>query len=255
MPTFAPVFQMKPHMKLAIDVGNTLVKTAVFNQDEMLSFNRHKDLNADSIETLFQQHNTIKSVIVGSVRDLPDDFAHLFPTHVQLNILNHHTTLPIVVSYQSPSTLGVDRIAAVVAANHMYPGKNLLVIETGTCITYDFIDDSAVYHGGSISPGLGLRFSALHNFTDKLPLVEPVRDVALVGTTTETSIQSGVINGLIAEIQGIISMYESNYENLTIILSGGNLEYFDKNLKNNIFAVPNIVLRGLNIIQDFNDKN
>jgi type III pantothenate kinase len=163
--------------------------------------------------------------------------------------------LPVVIDYHTPDTLGTDRIAAVVAAHNLYPDKNILVVETGTCITYDFIDAEGIYRGGSISPGLGLRFSALHNFTDKLPLIEPVKDAILIGKSTESSIQSGVINGLIAEVQGIISMYENNYEDLTIILSGGNLDYFDKILKNNIFAVPNIVLTGLNIILDFNDKN
>jgi len=241
-------------MRLAIDVGNTLVKIAVFKQDEKIFFNKYEDLNSEAIEGLFRQYN-IQSAIIGSVRSLPTGLAEHFHNRVPLIILSHQTPLPIVINYQTPATLGADRIAAVVAANNMYPGKNLLVIETGTCITYDFINAEGVYLGGSISPGIGLRFSALHNFTDKLPLIEPVKDVALTGTTTETSIQSGVINGLIAEIQGIISMYESNYDNLTIILSGGNLDYFDKNLKNNIFAVPNIVLTGLNIIQAFNDKN
>ena len=241
-------------MRLAIDVGNTLVKIAIFDRDEIIFFNKYKDLDIEIIETLLQQYN-IRSLIIGSVRDLQAGLTEHFYNHVPLIILSHQTPLPIVINYKTPSSLGVDRIAAVVAANHMYPGKNLLVIETGTCITYDFINAEGIYHGGSISPGIGLRFSALHNFTDKLPLIEPVRDVVLTGTTTKTSIQSGVINGLIAEIQGIISMYESNYDNLTIILSGGDLDYFDKNLKNNIFAVSNIVLTGLNIIQAFNDKN
>ena len=136
----------------------------------------------------------------------------------------------------------------------MFPGKNALLIETGTCITYDFIDSDGLYHGGGISPGIRLRFKALHTFTDKLPLIEPEKDPALIGDTTENAILSGVINGVKAEVSGLISSYESNYENLTIILSGGDLVYFDKNLKNNIFAVPNIVLKGLNIILEFNDK-
>ena len=242
-------------MRLVIDVGNTLVKIAIFDGDEIISINKYKDLSIDAVENLSKQHHNIHSVIIGSVRSLPIEFEEHFGDHIPLTILSHQTHLPIAINYQTPASLGTDRIAAVVAANHLYPGKDLLVIETGTCITYDFIGADGVYHGGSISPGIELRFSALHNFTDKLPLIKPVKDPVLTGTTTEASIQSGVVNGLIAEIQGIISMYESNYENLTVILSGGNLDYFDKNLKNNIFAVPNIVLRGLNIIQDFNDKN
>jgi type III pantothenate kinase len=242
-------------MKLVIDVGNTLIKIAVFDQSEMLYFNKYNTLEAEAVKALFQQYKGITSAIIASVRDLSSGFTGLFSNYVPLTILTPVVPLPVKLDYHTPDTLGVDRIAAVVGAHHLYPRKNILVIETGTCITYDLIDAEGIYRGGSISPGLGLRFSALHNFTDKLPLIKPVKNAALTGKSTKASIQSGVINGLIAEIQGIISMYESNYENLTIILSGGNLDYFDKILKNNIFAVPNIVLTGLNIILDFNDKN
>ena len=242
-------------MKLAIDVGNTLIKLAVFDQSEMLYFKKYSNLEAEAVKALFQQYKGITSVIIASVRELSSGFVEFFSNHAPLTVLTPALPLPVKIDYHTPDTLGADRIAAVVAASHLYPDKNILVIETGTCVTYDFIDAEGIYRGGSISPGLGLRFSALHNFTDKLPLIEPVKNAALTGKSTESSIQSGVINGLIAEIQGIISMYENNYEDLTIILSGGNLDYFDKILKNNIFAVPNIVLTGLNIILDFNDKN
>jgi type III pantothenate kinase len=170
-------------------------------------------------------------------------------------VLGPDTPLPVRHKYKTFDTLGPDRIACVVAANKLYPGKDVLLVETGSCITFDFIDADGCYHGGGISPGLNMRFRALHTFTDKLPLIEPESAPALIGDSTKTSILSGVINGIKAEVEGIISRYESNYENLTIILSGGNLDYFDKNLKNNIFAVPNIVLTGLNIILEFNDKN
>jgi type III pantothenate kinase len=189
------------------------------------------------------------------VKDIPSWLQELVSKHIPLIILNAETPLPIKLNYLTPKTLGADRIAAVVGAHSLHPQKNILVIETGTCITYDFIDADGIYQGGGISPGIHLRFSALHNFTEKLPLVTAIGDAALIGKSTESSIQSGVINGIIAELQGIISSYESNYENLTVILSGGDLEYFDKNLKNNIFAVPNIVLTGLNIILELNDKN
>jgi type III pantothenate kinase len=204
---------------------------------------------------VFSGYPEISACIIGSVRELPEDISKIFPSEVKLLILGPLTRLPISHNYKTFDTLGVDRIAGVVAVHSLYPGKNVLLIETGTCITYDFIDSRGVYHGGGISPGLHMRFSALHTFTDKLPLIEPVSDPALLGDSTETSILSGVINGLKAEVEGIISRYENNYENLTIILSGGNLDYFDKNLKNNIFAVPNIVLTGLNLILEFNDKN
>jgi len=242
-------------MRLAIDVGNTLVKLAVFDREEMVSLQRYDDLDKAILNDVFRENNQLNAGIISTVRNLPASLTEYISDHIPLTFLSHNTRLPIKVEYDTPETLGMDRIAAVVGAQHLFPGKNLLVIETGTCFTYDFIDREGVYRGGSISPGMELRFAALHNFTDKLPLVEPVKNAELTGKTTETSIQSGVINGLIAEIQGVITMYEGNYENLTIILSGGKLDYFDKNLKNNIFAVPNIVLTGLNIILEFNDKN
>lgn len=242
-------------MRLAIDVGNTLTKLAVFDQGKMISLQRYEDLNKTILDNIFKENTKISAGILSTVKNLPASITDYIAGQIPLTFLSHKTHLPINIDYSTPETLGMDRIAAVVGARHLFPHKNLLVIETGTCFTYDFIDRDGIYRGGSISPGMELRFAALHNFTDKLPLVETVQDVALTGKTTETSIQSGVINGLIAEIQGVIAMYEGNYENLTIILSGGKLDYFDKNLKNNIFAVPNIVLTGLNIILEFNDKN
>ena len=242
-------------MNLVIDVGNTLVKMAIFDQDKILQIRTYASLDATAINSTLEQFTAIKACIIGSVRELPDDIREQILIPVPLLILNHETKLPLKHQYATFDTLGADRIAGVVAANHLFPGKNVLLIEAGTCITYDFIDTRGVYFGGGISPGIHLRFAALHNFTDKLPLIEPEKDPVLIGNSTETSILSGVINGVKAEVQGIISSYEDNYENLTIILSGGNLDYFDKSLKNNIFAVPNIVLTGLNIILAFNDKN
>ncbi|MDT8392796.1 MAG: type III pantothenate kinase [Bacteroidales bacterium] len=242
-------------MMLAIDVGNTLSKLAVFDRNEIIFIQKEERLSATSIRQLFNQYQDIRSVIVASVKDPEEPYQPLFPEGIPLIILNHNTPLPIKIDYDTPETLGMDRLSAVVAAHHLFPGKNALVIESGTCITYDLIDAKGFYRGGSISPGIDLRFKALHNFTGKLPLVKPVKDAVLTAKSTETSIQSGVMNGIIAEINGIISVYDGIYENLTVILSGGNLDYFDKNLKNNIFAVPNIVLKGLNIIHNFNDKN
>jgi type III pantothenate kinase len=241
-------------MNLVIDVGNTLVKMAIFDQDKIIQIRSYASLDTAAINGTLKQFPAIKACIIGSVRDLPNNLREEIIKPIRFLVLDSKTKLPIQHRYTTFDTLGADRIAGVVAANHLFPAKNILIIEAGTCITYDFIDAGGIYYGGGISPGIHLRFAALHNFTDKLPLIEPVKDPVLIGNSTETSIQSGVINGVKAEVWGIISSYEDNYENLTIILSGGNLDYFDKTLKNNIFAVPNIVLTGLNIILAFNDK-
>jgi type III pantothenate kinase len=140
-----------------------------------------------------------------------------------------------------------------VGANLYFPNQDVLVIDAGTCIKYDFVNKANAYLGGSISPGLQMRFKALHTLTEKLPLVQPVLNVDyLIGSSTEEAILSGVLNGCIAEIDGIIQQYKSNYKNLKVVLSGGDSIYFDKTLKNSIFASPNIVLEGLNAILDYN---
>lgn len=240
-------------MNLAIDVGNTLAKLALFEGEEIRFVKSYETLDEQIADSIFKNFPGIRSVIIGSVRELPEAFTASFRKNAKTLVLSPGMPLPVRLDYETPLTLGADRIAAVVAGNRLYPGKNTLVIEAGTCITYDLVDASGTYRGGSISPGLDMRFKALNTFTGKLPLIKAVRDTALTGKSTETSIQSGVINGMLAEIRGIIREYEVIYENLTVILSGGYLDHFDKILKNNIFAVPNIVLKGLNIILEFNE--
>ena len=242
-------------MNLVIDIGNTLTKIAVFDKGEMVFFDKYSNPGVADIHNIITTYPDISAAIMGSVSGFSAEAKAYIESRIPLLVLESETSLPIRINYRTPASLGVDRIAGAVAANALYPDNNVLVIETGTCITYDLVDELGIYQGGSISPGIGLRFHALHNFTSKLPLVEPEPDTALIGTTTESSIRSGVINGIKAEVEGIILQYEGIYKNLTVIISGGNLNYFDKNLKNNIFAVPNIVLSGLNIILEFNDKN
>ena len=133
-----------------------------------------------------------------------------------------------------------------------YPGKNVLIISAGTALTFDFVNDRGEYLGGSISPGMEMRFNALHTFTDKLPLLSYQEPAELIGSTTRQSILSGVINGIICEIEGISRCYLEKYPGLKIILSGGDLNYFVKPLKISIFAVSNIVTLGLNIVLEFN---
>ena len=160
--------------------------------------------------------------------------------------------LPIQNLYSTPETLGVDRIAAVCGAQTTFPNEKCLVIDMGSCITYDYLNEKGEYHGGSISPGLNMRFKAVHTFTAKLPLVKPLADPALIGTTTASNIQSGVINGLTEEIKGIISLYQHKFGNIRVILCGGDAHFFENKLKGVIFAIPELVLIGLNSILSHN---
>jgi type III pantothenate kinase len=167
-------------------------------------------------------------------------------------MLDHATSLPITNQYATPSTLGMDRLAGVCGATQLFPDENTLVIDAGTCVKFDFVDKHKNYLGGAISPGLSMRFRAVHAFTSRLPMLVPANDPELIGNSTETSIQSGVINGMVEEIDGIIVRYQKKYPDLKVILSGGDGAFFENKLKASIFASPNVVLIGLNSILIYN---
>lgn len=242
-------------MRLVVDIGNTLVKTAVFDREEIICLDKRENIDLPLIHRMQELYPRLCSAIIASVRQIPEEMVAGFKKAMPVLVLDAETSVPLKIRYENRSGLGADRIAAAVAGNHLFPNTNTLVIGAGTCITYDFTDAKGYYLGGAISPGMRMRYKALHNFTDKLPLLEAGKEPALTGNSTEASIQSGVIHGIRAEMDGMIGEYKRHYENLTIILSGGDLDYFDKKLKNNIFAVPNIVLTGLNIILQFNDQS
>lgn len=242
-------------MKLILDFGNTLQKTAVFDDNQMIAFKAFKRISLKKIQAFISDYK-INSAIISSVINYPTEIKEFLDTNFHFIELSEKTAIPVNNLYASQGTLGKDRLAAVIAGKSIFPENNLLVINAGTCITYDFIDSNSNYYGGGISPGLLIRFKALHTFTDKLPLVTKIRvRNPLIGTTTEESILSGVMNGVLAEIDGIITQYNKKNANIKVLISGGDMKYFDKKIKNSIFAFPNIVLFGLNIILDFNAEN
>ncbi|HNW69779.1 MAG TPA: type III pantothenate kinase [Bacteroidales bacterium] len=239
-------------MKLIVDLGNSRQKAAVFSGDTLV----FQKVSASIYEALIQifQEYEIASAIISSVIGDFSDISNFIRSKCPLLILNENTPVPVKNAYLTPETLGKDRLAAVVAASKMFPGENILVIDAGSCIKYDFIDSSSVYHGGSISPGLNMRLKALHTFTGKLPLINLSESNRLTGGNTQQSILSGVVNGTVAEVNGIIEQYIEKYPGLKVVLSGGDSEYLVNKLKSKIFAVTNIVLSGLKIILDYNDN-
>lgn len=239
-------------MKLILDFGNTLQKVAIFDNNQLIAMKAFKKISLKNIQD-FTSSFTINSAILSSVINYNKNIYNYLKSNFHFIELTSSTPIPINNKYCTPETLGKDRLAAIIAANKNYPNNNTLVINAGTCITYDFIDKNADYWGGAISPGIKMRFKALHTFTDKLPLIQlNKKSTPLIGNNSENSILSGVINGSVAEIENIIFNYTQNYKDLEVILSGGDMKYFDKKIKNSIFAFPNIVLYGLNIILDFN---
>lgn len=239
-------------MYLVIDLGNTNKKLAVFSRGRLKDIRIMPEIRLPAVRSLVQDYPQITHCILSSVISYPPSVKKFLEKRFNLLELDEHTPLPIKNLYKTPGTLGKDRLAAAVAGHLRFPGEPVLVITAGSCITYDFVNSRGEYLGGSISPGIQMRFRALNTFTGKLPLISGKNSAILTGTTTNESILSGVINGTQAELDGIISQYLRKNRKVKVILSGGDLNYFDKRLKSKTFAVPNIVIEGLFKILELN---
>lgn len=230
-------------MILAVDIGNTRTKAAVYQQGrplEVFILGRHSPLQ--DIAPVLAKY-PVQQIILASVTASPaqpwDDLG--LPVYT----VDRHTRFPFHNAYSTPDTLGVDRMVLAAGATLAYPGQHRLVIDAGTCITYDYVDADNRYHGGAISPGLRLRYESLHRYTAKLPLLLTGEPNGLIGDSTTSSIHSGVVNGVVLEIDGFISELAGGRPNFTIILTGGDTEILAKRLKNTIFAQPNFLLESL----------
>ncbi|RZN82458.1 MAG: type III pantothenate kinase [Winogradskyella sp.] len=242
-------------MNLIIDVGNTLVKFAIFEKDNLIWRESFKlSQFKKEYKLLKKKFPELKSAIVSSVGRLSDKQIDLIEADFNVLELNSNTKVPFVNKYKTPETLGVDRIALVCASMLKYSENNVLIIDAGTCITYDFITYKNEYLGGAISPGLRLRYKSLNNLTANLPLLETKVPKNIVGASTETSIHSGVVLGTVNEIDGVINTYKEKYSDLTVILTGGDAKMLSKQLKSSIFANSDFLLEGLNYILEFNSK-
>ncbi len=239
-------------MNLIIDTGNTLTKLALFQGREMTAFSSFAGIHTEHLIQFCEANASVEKAILSTVKAYPPEIDTYLSEHFNTVFFSHHTSVPVVNKYATPETLGKDRLAGVVGARQLMPACNILVIDAGTAITYDLITEAGEYLGGGISPGISLRYKALHTFTGRLPLLDYYDDAQLIGDDTATCIHSGVLNGAVAEMEGIIQNYQSVYPGLKIILTGGDHNYFDKRLKIKTFAAPNLVLEGLNLILNFN---
>lgn len=240
-------------LNLVIDIGNTRTKVALFRNDEKVVSFPTDSLTDKDIASLKTEHPQINNAILSSVRNDSLELIELLRKEIDHVIeLDHTTLLPIENHYETPETLGKDRIAAAVGANHQFPNQNLLIIDAGTAITYDFVNDRNQYMGGFITPGLNMRFKALHQFTDKLPLLHTTKPGNYYGSNTTQSIIGGIQYGLEGEVQRIIEHFSTPSDNLLIILTGGDTNYFEKLLKNHKFVALEIILSGLNTILEYN---
>ena len=234
-------------MNLIIDIGNTLVKYAVFNNDQLVEILKTSEIETGKANTLIKEFD-IKNVIISSVRKEMN-----WNLDVEVIHLSHKTSLPINLNYKTPETLGKDRIANIVAVSEEYPNKNAVVIDAGTCITYDFINKNKEYLGGRISPGLEMRYKSLNEFTELLPKLSVSGESKFIGDDTDSSILSGVEQGVLSEVDSLISVFRKENEDLIVVVTGGDTFFFENALKNSIFADQNLVLKGLNIILKYNE--
>ncbi len=239
-------------MNLVIDIGNTFTKVAAFSSGTMIAFQRLEGDIPKLLRKFLHDQSPVDACIISSVDTDPQTLGDILDPSVQTLILDHSTPLPFRNNYLTPLTLGKDRIAGVAGALEIFPGKDVLVIDAGTAITYDLLTSDGTYHGGAISPGVRTRYQSLHTFTGRLPLLETESCNTLTGQSTAGSIHSGIMNGIRFEMEGFINEYSKLYPGLKIILTGGDHKYFDNQLKIKTFAVPNLVLEGLNYILHYN---
>lgn len=236
-------------MNVAVDSGNTYSKIGWFDEDKLIRYQTRLAW-ADLIKEI--RNETPDRIIYSSVGDPVEKFRKALDISVDILDLSAKTPIPIRKDYKTPETLGADRIAAAIGANWLYPAQDLVVIDMGTCITYDFVDKSGAFQGGLITPGVKMRFSAMHTFTKRLPLVEPVASPVFIGKSTRGAMESGVMNGVLAEMEGIIERYRHISPSLCVVICGGDIPFFESSLKPTIFAVPELVIIGLNRILRYN---
>ena len=239
-------------MNLCIDQGNSSTKVGVFDNDKLHELFVYEVFNADEVWKLLNVFS-IDNCIISSVIVENEELLEVLKSNCSNFVkLSHTTAIPIENRYETPETFGNDRLAAVVGAVYLKPNNDILVIDVGTAITYDFIDANSVYWGGNIAAGINLRLRSLHEFTQKLPLVEMTIESPLIGNNTKTALISGALHGIVFEMDGYITSLKTKYPQLSTFLTGGSTFYFDTKLKNAIFAEKNLVLIGLNRILQYN---
>ena len=246
MPNFANM-----QTTLCFDFGNTRLKCAVFNNHDIVD---ELVMENDAIETvaaIVQKYSPTKSILSSVINHQPEMESFL-QAHTFFHKLNHQSNLPFTTPVGKPETIGADRLALCAAAVDLFPAKHNLAIGLGTCITYNFINSQHQFLGGSISPGMNMRFRAMHEQTALLPIIKAAHQFPLIGYDTKTNLLSGVILGMAKEIDGIIELYEEKYSNFNVLLTGGDMGFFVSHLKKKIFADPYLIYKGLYAINEFN---
>ncbi len=237
---------------LCLDFGNTRLKAALFENDIFIAEQLLPDDSNASIEKLLEQYQPQKSILSSVINHNPE-VEKILSEQTRFHKLSHLTKLNFTTPVARPESIGADRLALVAAAVHYFPGKNNLIIGLGSCITYNFVNQYHEFIGGSISPGMEMRFKAMNQHTDFLPLVQKDWNFPIIGYNTKTNLQSGVIAGITFEIGGYIEFYAGKYANFNVVLTGGDAGYFARQLKNKIFADFNFLFKGLYALSETNN--
>lgn len=248
----------KTPLNLIVDIGNTRAKFALMEGDEVVTHRCVESLRLSDIADLLGAWPAVTRAVVSSTRGDAEEVAEAIRTlGIDCLEFTPRTPVPIANAYHTPETLGRDRLAAAVGAAALFPHENLLIVDFGTALTVDLVTADATFRGGFISPGLRMRFRALHDYTAKLPLCSPTEERLPLGVTTESAITQGVMQGLLFEIEGHIARIGAEFAGLRTIFTGGDAKYFVKRIKNTIFADQNLVFHGLNRILEYNasEKN
>jgi len=236
---------------LCLDFGNTRLKAAIFEEDQLIEISVLKDEGLVDLKALITKHRPQYSILSSVIVHNPA-IVEMLVDHTHLHYLSNTSKLSFTVPVGKPETMGADRLAIAAAATFLFPHQNNLAIGLGTCITYNFINQQSEFMGGSISPGMEMRFQAMHQFTAKLPLVKAHWNVPLIGYDTATNLASGVVLGMAKEMDGIIDLYKERYGNFNALLTGGDTHLFRPYLKNKIFADPHLIFKGLYAINRSN---
>jgi type III pantothenate kinase len=236
---------------ICFDFGNTRLKFAVFSDGGLQAVHVLKNDGEETIRECIEKYRPDKTILSSVIEHNPE-LENILARETRYHKLNHHSRIPVSTPVGKPETIGADRLALVVAANHFYPEFNNLTIGLGSAITYNYVNRFRQFVGGSISPGMEMRFKSLELFTAKLPLIEPHWNFPLLGYDTKTNIQSGVIIGMAKEIDGIIEAYEERYEKMNVLMTGGDAHYFIPFLKKTITVDPDLIFKGLYVISEFN---
>jgi type III pantothenate kinase len=233
-------------MLLTLDLGNTKIKASVFEEFTFFeSFVFDNENLFKEIQIILNKYPLIQFFVVSSVLDFNFESLKAYFQGISIHVVNHKTQFPFVNLYTTPNTLGIDRLVVASGAVFEFPKKNRLIIDVGTCITYDFVDENDRYFGGAISPGINMRYKSLHDYTAKLPLLSRKESDYFIGNSTENSIHSGIINAIAFELDGFINLYKNEFTDLTVILTGGDGDFLAKRLKNIIFADNNFLAQSL----------